>query len=71
MALYRDSPLTPTRDSWAAADLAEPDLHWAAMPKIPDNHPPLRAAATAGVLSAQTSQRAWRTPNVPGTDTGI
>jgi hypothetical protein len=37
----------------------------------PDNHPPQRAAATAGVLNAQTSQRAWRTPNVPGTDTGI
>jgi hypothetical protein len=71
MALYRDSSLTRTRDKWAAAHLAGPDLLWAARHQIPNNHSPRRAAATAGALNARASQRAWRTPNVLGTGTGI
>jgi hypothetical protein len=38
IALYRYSPMSPTRDNWAAASLAQPDLPSAARTQIPDNH---------------------------------
>jgi hypothetical protein len=38
IALYRYSPVSLTRDSWAAASLAPPELPTGARLQIPDNH---------------------------------
>jgi len=69
-ALYRHSLVSLTRDSWAAADLARPDLLWAARHQISNNHSHQRAAESES-NSAHPFQRAPCTPDVLGTDTGI